>query len=434
MSFISDLIFEAKDKRQHRKQNERVGIKARSEESARIPDNYSEQRLRELRDEAERFGRVKGTGARPEGAPFPRATPSEGYYGIHLLKEPQWTWEIPFYFFVGGAGGAAAVIAEAARISGGEESKIVRDARTVAAVGALLSPTLLVADLGVRRRFLYMLRVFKPQSPMSVGVYIVSGFSTFAVLTKLHQMFYDRFPQFDLLPMRVAQELSSSLAALFGLGMATYTGVLIGATVVPVWNDHVASLPVHFAASGVNSAVGAIELLGNDNRALNAIGIGSAAVECLEGYNIERRESTAAEPLKHGISGMMQRLGGVLSGPVPLVLRIASLFRGKEGARKLRRAAAISSIAGSVITRYAWVEAGHASTRDHRLPLQLAPDQFDLPDNSQPPWARKPELPPISRTTAEALQATSGEPKTAATERVAKKKPAQKKQSLPGSD
>ncbi|HMH08204.1 MAG TPA: hypothetical protein VK579_16135, partial [Terriglobales bacterium] len=61
-----------------------------------------ERRLLELRREAELRGEVKGSGVRPRGAPFPMASPETGYYGIPLLKQPSWTWEIPLYFFVGG--------------------------------------------------------------------------------------------------------------------------------------------------------------------------------------------------------------------------------------------------------------------------------------------------------------------------------------------
>jgi hypothetical protein len=35
----------------------------------------------------------------------------------------------------------------------------------------------------------------------------------------------------------------------------------------------------------------------------------------------------------------------------------------------LRKAAAISGIAGSLLTRIAWIYAGHVSARDWRLPL-----------------------------------------------------------------
>src|SRR6185436_9246973 len=97
------------------------------------------------------------------------------YYGLPILKKPVWTWEVPVYFFVGGAAGAAAMIGAAAQLAGGNE-RLVRDARRVAAIGANLSAPLLIADLGRPERFLNMLRVFKPQSPMSVGAWAPAVF------------------------------------------------------------------------------------------------------------------------------------------------------------------------------------------------------------------------------------------------------------------
>src|SRR5215813_15201986 len=152
-----------------------------------------EFRLSQLREEARLRATVEGQGIRPPGAPFPQASPETGYYGLHLLKEPQWSWEIPVYFFVGGAAGAAAIIAQAARATGAK-AKLVQDARTLAALGAILSPALLISDLGRPSRFLNMLRVFKIQSPMSVGVYIVTGFSNAAVAAKIAQAARVQFP------------------------------------------------------------------------------------------------------------------------------------------------------------------------------------------------------------------------------------------------
>ncbi len=367
----------------------KVYIRPANQRTARVPDDHSERRLAELREEAARFGegrarKLRADGVDPNLKAQPQATPETGYYGIPMQKEPQWSWEIPVYFFVGGAAGAAAVIGEAARLTGREDLKLVRDARTVALIGGLISPALLVGDLGRRLRFIYMLRVFKPQSAMSVGVYIVSGFSTSAFLTKFHEWVLHRF---NILPIRFMQELTSSLSALFGFGMASYTGVLIGATAIAVWNEHIASLPIHFAMSGTSAATGILELMGNENRALNLIGIGTSIMEIAEGVSNETSASDVSAPLKHGLSGALTRLGGLCAGPLPLALRVASLFTGKENSRKLRRAAAVSSIAGSFLTRWAWIQAGKASARDYRIPLQLAPSQRALPAQSQPDWA-----------------------------------------------
>jgi hypothetical protein len=87
-----------------------------------------EEHLLEIRREAELTGHVKALGVRPEGSPFPIASPKTGYYRQPLLKEPQWTPLIPFYFFVGGAAGSLGVIGSLADVIGGEE-KLAKQAR-----------------------------------------------------------------------------------------------------------------------------------------------------------------------------------------------------------------------------------------------------------------------------------------------------------------
>lgn len=317
----------------------------------RVPDRATEKRLEEIRREAEIRGHVAAKGIRPAGSPFPAATAQSGYYGLPLLKQPVWTWEVPAYFFVGGAAGAAAMIGVAARLTGGN-AKLVRDARWIAAIGANLSAPLLITDLGRPGRFLNMLRVLKLQSPMSVGAWIVAAFGAASVGAVA-------------LPGVVGDAAAIGSAAT-GLGMATYTGVLLGATSVPVWSKHAAVLPAHFAASAAASAVSILELRGHRTRALNAIGIGAAAFETFTGARIEMNDDAESNPLRERTTGTITRIGGMLSGPVPLLLRLA----GAKSA-KTRRLAAASAILGSLITRYAWVAAGRASARDPRPALGL---------------------------------------------------------------
>jgi hypothetical protein len=332
----------------------------------RVPDSKSELRLAEIRREAAQKGDVAAPGVSPVGAPFPKATPETGYYGVPLLKEPQWKPEVPLYFFVGGAAGASAAIANAASWLG-DDPELVRSARWVAAGGGVLSSALLIKDLGVPARFLNMLRVFKPQSPMSMGAWTLSAFSSFSAAAAFANLARRRLG--DALPVRIIENATGALAGATGLVMASYTGVLIGATVVPVWNNNIGTLPVHFAASGVNSAVSILELLGSDNsRALNLLGMGASAYEVYEGFELELKRDRINEPLHKGWSGAIVRAGGILSGPVPLGLRAAYAITGNQ---KLRRAAAWSSIAGSLLTRFGWVHAGRASARDHRIPLEL---------------------------------------------------------------
>ncbi|HEX7958797.1 MAG TPA: hypothetical protein VF493_02695, partial [Terriglobales bacterium] len=81
------------------------------------------------------------------------------------------------------------------------------------------------------------------------------------------------------------------------------------------------------------------------------------------------------DPLKKGLSGTIVRLGGVLSGPVPLALRFVAAFAGRGRGSNLRRYAAIASLTGSYLTRLGWVRAGQSSAGDYRIPLQIAPGQ-----------------------------------------------------------
>lgn len=359
--------------------------------NAEASDVQRERRLVEIRREAETRGEVKLKGIRPAGAPFPRASAETGYYGIPLLKPPQWKNEIPLYLFVGGAAGAAAVIAAIAHYTGADR-KLVRDARYIAAAGAIISPALLIADLGRPERFLGMLRVFKPQSPMSMGSWTLVGFGGAASAAAFASLLRERYgPSF---PVSVIENASTAASIPFGLGLASYTGVLIGATAIPVWNQNVGDLPMHFAASGLNAAVGLLELFGNEkSRALQALGLGASIFEVWEGIRIEGRTQTHLDPLKHGRSGTITRIGGVLSGPVPAALRVFSAFAGRSRSSSLRRWAAMSSVVGSLLTRFAWIEAGRASAQDWRQPLEIERGAHTWPEKHPEFASRSKALP-----------------------------------------
>jgi formate-dependent nitrite reductase membrane component NrfD len=275
------------------------------------------------------------------------------YYELPLLKSPVWTWEIPAYFFVGGAAGAAAVVGAAARAAGADPA-LVRDARWIAAVGGAVSPALLISDLGRPERFLNMLRVFKVRSPMSVGAWTLVAFSNAAGASAFAGVAERALG--GRLPVKVVGDAAEVVSAATGLLLSTYTGVLIGATAVPVWSRNVSLLPIHFGASGVGAAASMLELMGHRERALNTIAIGAAAAETAVGLILESRSDPALQPLKEGWSGRVTRAGGVLSGPLPLALRVLC---GRSMAA--RRIAAASTIAGSLLTRIGWLSAGRSS-------------------------------------------------------------------------
>src|SRR5205807_7705714 len=138
--------------------------------------------------------------------------------------------------------------------------------------------------------------------PMSVGVWTLLGFSSGAAAAAFAGFLTDRYG--PSVPVKVLENAGQAASMLFGLPFSNYTGVLIGATAIPVWNQNAGDLPLHFAASGLGAAVGILELLGHQkSRALQALGLGAAVVEMWEGIRIESRSHHHLDPWNHGTSG-----------------------------------------------------------------------------------------------------------------------------------
>src|SRR3954447_21331147 len=208
----------------------------------------NESRLEQLRQEAWEKNAVTGRGVDVAGGPIPR---KPGYYGQPVVKPPVWTWEIPVYFFIGGLGGMSAVVAFGALLF--HHFDIARTAMWVAAIASVLSPVLLILDLGRPRLFINMLRVFKPQSVMSMGAWILVAFAMCVFPGLIAMELYYLFAgatQF----LGVAAGILIFGSAMFGLLLATYTGVLLGVTAIPAWFLHHKLLPIHFGVAGTGAA------------------------------------------------------------------------------------------------------------------------------------------------------------------------------------
>jgi hypothetical protein len=312
----------------------------------------NESRLDRLREEARTNGVVTGRGVDVAGGPIPR---KPGYYGQPVVRPPVWTWEIPIYFFVGGLGGMSAVIALGAALF--HHSDVARTAMWVAAIASVLSPILLILDLGRPHLFINMLRVFKPQSAMSMGAWILAAFAM-CVVPGLVALELRTFHVFAGAIDQILGIIAGILifgSAVFGVLLATYIGVLIGATAIPAWFLHHKLLPIHFGTAGLGSAAALLELLGHRIAPLNAIGFFAAAVETglLIWLSVDRHGVADRAIHEHG-SGWLIRAGEVFTGPIPLVLRFF-------GAIPL---AAISFLVGALVSRFGWIAVGKISGRD----------------------------------------------------------------------
>jgi DMSO reductase anchor subunit len=285
-----------------------------------------------------------------DGSVTEAGTRMRSYYGRPVIKEPVWEPEIPVYFFTGGLGGASAVLAMTARLTGNET--LARRALFVEAAAEAISPLLLTADLGRPERFLNMLRVFKPTSPMSVGSWVMT-FSALSSTAAAGLEFLELAPR--------AKFALEAVSAALGPAMATYTAVLIANTAVPVWHDARHALPPLFAAGSAASAGAAAVMIVPPREAGPArrLAVASTAVTLAVGEVMEKRLGMVGEPYKQGLPGMFNRASKVLSAAGAGVLAITG--------RRSRRAAAAGGallLSGELALRLAVFKAGDASARD----------------------------------------------------------------------
>jgi len=274
----------------------------------------------------------------------------QSYYGRPVVKEPVWKPEVPVYFFTGGIAGGCAVLHGLARLA--RNDPLARSSLYVGTAMELVSPALLISDLGRPERFLNMLRMFKVTSPMSVGSWILvvsGGASTTAAALELLGI---------LKPLKSAAEAVSFAA---GPPLATYTGALLANTAIPVWSEARGELPILFGASAAASA-GAANVLftppGAAAPARRAAVVGSA-LELGIVQAMELRLGFVGEVYKHGEAGKYAKLSKRLVAAGAGLLAL--------GGRRSRTAAVTGAgliLAGELALRWSIYKAGFQSARD----------------------------------------------------------------------
>jgi Polysulphide reductase, NrfD len=281
----------------------------------------------------------------------PRDEPQfESYYGRQILKTPTWkSPDVPLYFFLGGLAGASAVLAEGAAATG--RPALERIARLGAAGGAMAGSVALVHDLGRPERFLKMLRVLKPTSPLSVGSFILAPFSGLAGVAAASQL-TGRLPRLG--------RLAGLGAAVLGPPLATYTGGLIANTAVPAWHEAHRELPFVFGGSGATAAGGLGMMLAPHSESGPALrlAMAGAILETAATEMMNRRLGMLAEPYREGSSGRLMKVQRRLTD-VGLALSVLGIRSSLA-----RRAAGATFVVDSLVTRFGVFEAGKESARD----------------------------------------------------------------------
>ncbi len=300
--------------------------------------------------------------ARAVPKPWPDAPAVAGdptYYDRPVLKQPVWIWAVPLYFYVGGLSGAALTMAAAAQLLDGSRLwRFVKDCRLIGGIGGGIGSALLIIDLGRPSRFLNMLRVFRPTSPMSVGAWVLAAAAPVGLGTAL----WSHKPGFR---GRTADFVGLAGGAL-GMPLAGYTAVLLSNSAIPVWQAGRRPMPFLFVSSSMASLASFYEILGAPRAARTTVTIFGAAGRVAEIAALKAVEKEAAKvervarPLHRGASGIVLKIAGALNA-ASLIL---SLWPGRS--RKRQLAAGILGTAGSIALRYGIYYAGCASARDPR--------------------------------------------------------------------
>lgn len=286
---------------------------------------------------------------RRDGAVVPDAE-FRSYYGRPILKKPVWKQpDVPLYLWLGGIAGTSAALAEGARLS--DRPALERVARLAAAAGSGIGSIVLVHDLGRPERFLNMLRVFKVTSPLSVGSWLLAGFSTAASVSAASH---------ETARLRPAGRLAGFAAATLGPPLATYTAVLLANTAVPAWHEAYRELPFLFAGSAT-AATGGLAMLAvpvAEAGPARRLAVAGVALDLAAEHRLESRLGMLAEPYQQQRPGRFLRAARGLN------------LAGAAGAVLGGRSRAVSSLSGlallggSLLTRFAVFQAGLASAED----------------------------------------------------------------------
>lgn len=280
-----------------------------------------------------------------------RGTVMQSYYDRPVVKEPVWQPEIPFYFFTGGIAGASSVLHGIAKLTGNE--RLATTCTYLGAAADVVSPALLVSDLGRPERFLNMLRTFKVTSPMSVGSWILFFSGGASVTSALLQATGT---------MKRLRVLADVVGFVTGPPLATYTGTLIANTSIPVWSEARDELPWLFGASATASAGAAATLFTPSECAGPArrAAVGGAVAELCLMQAMERRLGFVGEVYKKGQAGRLNKVAKACTAAGAGLLA--------SGRRSRARAVTGSALllTGELALRWSVFRAGFQSARDPR--------------------------------------------------------------------
>lgn len=293
------------------------------------------------------------------------------YYDRPMLKAPHWEWNVVTYLFLGGVMGGLGLIQMLAHTDRESHRKLKRSARYTSFALAAANPGILITHLGKPERFLYMLRIVKFKSPMSLGVWGLVLYSGAAGANVIRELAIDgHLPRW----MRfLAPGFMSPAQALLGAFTAGYTGVLLTATANPFWGSGKRHIPSMSVCSGLASACALSSLLcvieGNTEplHHLERLEMVAGATEILILTDFEKRYPKYTKPFFEGKRGEKLRTYTMAAGTLaPIALNLlGSIVKLPKPLDALRVAtASILTLVGGYVLRESLIEAGKESARD----------------------------------------------------------------------
>lgn len=228
---------------------------------------------------------------------------SPTYYDRPMLKPSVWSADIPLYYFLGGAAGAAMTLGAAMQLAlrgNGRTRELQRlsaQCHWIGIIGSTAGAAFLIHDLGRPSRFAYMMRVFRPSSPMNMGAWILAGAAPTSILT----LFINRHRALGAIG-----EAAGYASGVFGAALAGYTGLLVANTVLPIWQDARKWMPVLFISSAAASAASVLDILyaeGVAGRITSVFGTAGRIAEIACAKRVEQLASKLTEtgkPFQHG--------------------------------------------------------------------------------------------------------------------------------------
>lgn len=296
------------------------------------------------------------------------------YYGRPIVKAPPWGWPIGVYLFLGGIAGGSSLIALGAQVTGNKE--LLRTTRLSSFVTAAGGSLALVGDLGRPERALNMFRVFKVNSPMSMGSWLLLSFASVSAIqaaSEVDELLIEKkkytLPLGGVLRrvLRGASAAGATVTGALGPLLASYTGVLFADTSNPAWNGAKNHLPYVFVSSGSLAAGGLALVTTSPENAgpARAFAVGGTAAELVAMKAMkDDMDPTIREVYEKDAPGKLLNLSEVcvIAGAVGAVLgrknRVVSALSG------------LSLLTGSALTRFGILHAGHNSVKDPKYVVE----------------------------------------------------------------